>query len=43
MSKKKWLALLLTLVMVFSLVPQTAFADEGDVPESNKLRTSNIS
>ena len=41
MSKKKWLALLLTLVMVFSLVPQTAFADEGDVPESNKLRTSN--
>ena len=39
--KKKLLAIIISLVMVLSLVPQVTFAAAGDVPDHNKTRVSN--
>ena len=41
MSKRKLLAIVLSLVMVLSLVPQIAFAEAGDPPEHSKTVTLN--
>ena len=41
MSKKKFWAIVLSLVMVLSLVPQGIFAAAGDVPDHSKVRKDN--
>ena len=41
MKKKKLLAIILTLVMIFGLVPQTAFAAAGQTPAHTKNITNN--
>ncbi len=41
MSKRKLLAIVLTVVMVLSLVPQIAFADAGDTPKHSKNVSKN--
>ena len=40
-AAKRLLGLLLALIMLVGLFPATVSADDGDTPETNKVRTSN--